>query len=408
MLRLMPSVCLALLALTVSLGASHAQLLNPTLTVSGRIYSETNSCENAPDKCTGDAWIPQTGVCEFDFYSTWQDIDSDSSRFVLGWPEEWTVISWETCDAEIVSGDASVPGSTLLFAYDDCRSWYDRPFFRLIVDCPAPGRFGIEPWPESHECGGGWSPGIFIYDHVEVGDYCGAIVYGPCGACPLEIAGRFDPPSLSLALPPAGSRTDAVEVSGGWSGGPEADCPCWPEPECGGEQMAPCSGDVHESLSWVSMELISSNDDVRLYNVTVDAGELPPGVYEGRIHLDEGCSCCEATCLPLTLTVLEPSSTPRPSVRPLGLSLEPIYPSPFQRKARISFHLPSSGPVTVLVYDVVGSRIRKLAEGPLAAGYHELIWSGVNDSGVEVPSGIYFVAVETDRQRAVQRLIFLR
>ena len=42
-------------------------------------------------------------------------------------------------------------------------------------------------------------------------------------------------------------------------------------------------------------------------------------------------------------------------------------------------------------------------------GVHEFLWDGTNESGEVLPAGIYFAAVEQNReQKAVQKLMILR
>lgn len=387
-------------------GFSEAQLLLPTITVSGRDFDNANTCENAPDKCDGDPSL-STGLCEFNLYPSWQWASTDSVRFVLDWPGDWSVILWEACQAELVSGDPSARGSNLVFAYDECFGLsYDRPFFRMVVWCPTPGRFRIKEGIESHACGSEWIDEIFIHNHVEVGSYCGMLVYNSCGACPRELAGSFSPGSLSLILPAGDAHVDTIRVNGGWDQG---DCPSWPEEECGGDDPSSCAGDVYDDESWISMALLESDGNHRVYQVMVSTLGLEAGDYEGRVRLSGNCVYCISTCMTVRLTVLHPSDAPSgPFDQPVGYQLDPIHPSPFHSDARISFRLPEPGRVTVRIYDVRGALVRTLVQGNLGGGRHQFVWSGVTDSGDEAPSGIYFVRLEADAFRKVRRMTLLR
>jgi hypothetical protein len=400
--RLTTFIWLPLLVGAILFGSAQAQILLPGVTVSGRIFEKSNSCENAPDKCAGSAWISETGVCEFHIYPSWQiEAGSDSSKLALGWPEAWTVISWETCQAELVSGDPYVPESILLFAYDDCWDFgYSRPFLRMVVDCPTPGRFRIGTI--SHACGGDWvGEGGFQGYHVEVGEYCGMLIHGGCDYCPRSLAGHFSPSSLSLVLPPGEAHVDTIDVSGDWVP------PCPTIDECG-DDFSPCSDVVSEDIPWASVEEIEGGDHHRKYHLLVDAGDLVPGVYEDKIYLGAICDACESTCMPLKLTVLEPSAAPVGTKVPLGYRLGPIHPSPFHGEIRISLRLPHQDHVTLRIYDVTGTRVRTLADGMLGGGRHRYQWTGRNDSGDEVPSGIYFVRMESTSYRMARRVILLR
>jgi hypothetical protein len=71
-----------------------------------------------------------------------------------------------------------------------------------------------------------------------------------------------------------------------------------------------------------------------------------------------------------------------------------ISPNPFRSAATISFALAGPGRMHARIYDAEGRLRRSLAEGKsLLSGEHSLSWDGHDDSGREVPSGVYFVEV---------------
>ena len=66
------------------------------------------------------------------------------------------------------------------------------------------------------------------------------------------------------------------------------------------------------------------------------------------------------------------------------------YPNPFNPMTTIEFTLPKSGVTTLTIYTVTGQRIRTLANEPMTAGHHTIVWDGTDDNGQFVASGIYF------------------
>jgi len=62
------------------------------------------------------------------------------------------------------------------------------------------------------------------------------------------------------------------------------------------------------------------------------------------------------------------------TVVPFGLAQN--SPNPFNPTTTIRFTTPASGVVNVAIYDVNGRLVRTLVDGPVAAGYHEVVWSG--------------------------------
>ena len=73
------------------------------------------------------------------------------------------------------------------------------------------------------------------------------------------------------------------------------------------------------------------------------------------------------------------------------------------------FALPTTQPATLRVYDVAGRLVRRLHEGPAAAGFHDVRWDGTDRAGRTVPSGTYFARLRTsDGQQSTTGLMLLR
>ncbi|MGH3054933.1 MAG: FlgD immunoglobulin-like domain containing protein, partial [Gaiellaceae bacterium] len=62
--------------------------------------------------------------------------------------------------------------------------------------------------------------------------------------------------------------------------------------------------------------------------------------------------------------------------------------------AVVRFGLAQADRVQVMVYDVSGRQIRKLADRLFTAGEHTLTWDGVNDQGRLMQRGVYFTQVK--------------
>ena len=77
------------------------------------------------------------------------------------------------------------------------------------------------------------------------------------------------------------------------------------------------------------------------------------------------------------------------TVRPLSFALYANAPNPFNPQTAIGYALPVAGQVELVVYDVVGQRVRVLVSALRAAGMHEVVWDGRDDSGQRVGSGVY-------------------
>jgi subtilisin-like proprotein convertase family protein len=83
-------------------------------------------------------------------------------------------------------------------------------------------------------------------------------------------------------------------------------------------------------------------------------------------------------------------------------------PNPFTSSTSIAFTLPTEAPVSLAVYNLLGQRVAQLLDGPRPAGSHQVQWSGRDDSGAPVTSGIYFVRLVAPGHRATQRMSLVR
>ncbi len=87
-----------------------------------------------------------------------------------------------------------------------------------------------------------------------------------------------------------------------------------------------------------------------------------------------------------------PDGDPVPGNRFL---VKPPYPNPFNPVTSVSLYVPAAGPLSVGVYDVQGRRVRRLHEGSINAGWHTLVWDGMDDAGMRQSSGVYFMRAES-------------
>jgi DNA-binding beta-propeller fold protein YncE len=98
-----------------------------------------------------------------------------------------------------------------------------------------------------------------------------------------------------------------------------------------------------------------------------------------------------------------------PSGSPQKFSLERNYPNPFNPSTKISFSLPSKEIVILKVYDVLGKEVATIASGEFDSGIHTVEWSGKDNSGVEVSSGIYFYQLQAGNKFSqTNKMVFLR
>ena len=84
-------------------------------------------------------------------------------------------------------------------------------------------------------------------------------------------------------------------------------------------------------------------------------------------------------------------------------------PNPFNPTTTIRFDLACEGHVELRVYDVAGHVVKTLVNGSLAAGWNVGIpWTGLDDAGTRVPSGVYFYRLVTADLTATKKMVLMK
>ena len=86
------------------------------------------------------------------------------------------------------------------------------------------------------------------------------------------------------------------------------------------------------------------------------------------------------------------------SLVPGEFTLSQNYPNPFNLETIISYQLPISGAVQLLVYDLLGHKVKTIVDRVQLRGYYQVRWNGTTESGKPLASGIYLyqMSITTD------------
>ena len=102
---------------------------------------------------------------------------------------------------------------------------------------------------------------------------------------------------------------------------------------------------------------------------------------------------------------------------PRGGSTLRSYPNPFNPSTTIVLNMRSGSSdgstysltdVDISIFDPAGLLVRRLFEGPLAAGSYRFEWDGRSDRGTPVASGVYFALARTGDRMLKRKLVLLR
>jgi flagellar hook assembly protein FlgD len=83
-------------------------------------------------------------------------------------------------------------------------------------------------------------------------------------------------------------------------------------------------------------------------------------------------------------------------------------PNPFNPVTEIKFDLPKAGYVSLTVFNLLGQEVVRLIETDLPAGSHSITWTGRDDSGSGVSSGIYFYRLDGAGFSDKKKMILLK
>lgn len=84
-----------------------------------------------------------------------------------------------------------------------------------------------------------------------------------------------------------------------------------------------------------------------------------------------------------------------------------VTPNPLRGTAQLALDLPEAGRVEIVVRDVTGRVVARVAEREFAAGLATLSWDGRSATGNRLPSGIYFASAHASRFRATERIVVI-
>ena len=120
----------------------------------------------------------------------------------------------------------------------------------------------------------------------------------------------------------------------------------------------------------------------------------------GWINLDDSMHFVALD--PATAIVSHPpeSSTP--------VKLVSAHPNPFNPKTKLNFTITSTARVHLVIFDVLGRRVRILIDMEMSPGLHHHYWDGYTDEGRSAPSGIYFVRLQAGEAVSELRVALIK
>ncbi len=93
---------------------------------------------------------------------------------------------------------------------------------------------------------------------------------------------------------------------------------------------------------------------------------------------------------------------------PEAFELTQNYPNPFNPSTTIKYGLPNASRVTLQIFDVTGKLVTTLISGQQEAGYHTVEWNGLDMTGHQVATGIYFYKIKAGEFTSIKKMMFAK
>jgi photosystem II stability/assembly factor-like uncharacterized protein len=83
--------------------------------------------------------------------------------------------------------------------------------------------------------------------------------------------------------------------------------------------------------------------------------------------------------------------------------LEQNYPNPFNPSTVIKFQLPTSGYVTLKIYNVLGGEVASLLDGQVKSGQHEILYDAA-----KLPAGLYLYELRAGDFKEIRKMTLVK
>ncbi|MAV69395.1 MAG: hypothetical protein CMG04_01075 [Candidatus Marinimicrobia bacterium] len=93
---------------------------------------------------------------------------------------------------------------------------------------------------------------------------------------------------------------------------------------------------------------------------------------------------------------------------PSSVHLQQNFPNPFNPETQISYALSEPSFVTIDIFDILGRQVYDFSLGYQKEGNHNVLWTGINTEGKNVPNGVYFYQLNTGKTIKTKKMILSR
>lgn len=84
------------------------------------------------------------------------------------------------------------------------------------------------------------------------------------------------------------------------------------------------------------------------------------------------------------------------------------YPNPFNPETKIIYQLPKAEHVSLMIYNVLGQKIRTLVNEFKEAGNYDVYWDGKDETGKNMPAGIYIYRIRAGSFIDIKKMLLVK
>ncbi|MDW7679057.1 MAG: Ig-like domain-containing protein [bacterium] len=94
--------------------------------------------------------------------------------------------------------------------------------------------------------------------------------------------------------------------------------------------------------------------------------------------------------------------------KPEKYDLQQNYPNPFNSRTVIHYQLPEQSRVEIRIYNILGQEVKTLVDDIKQAGYHSVMWNGLDKYDNQVTSGVYYYRIVGNNFVQTRKMVFLK
>lgn len=95
-------------------------------------------------------------------------------------------------------------------------------------------------------------------------------------------------------------------------------------------------------------------------------------------------------------------------MRSRGVRMKSAYPNPFNPSTTFTVVLGEPTQLRVSIFNLLGQEVQRLMDKHQPEGEYTISWNGRDQNGNNLPSGLYFIELQSGSTLQVQKAVLVR